>query len=268
MLAILFEQLYSGPFAVPVLLFSAIGWALLATWRYRQVSGRRLEDKYLDYRVLAEASRIHFFWHLAGLPDNPADHYLRDQRDELEWLRQAIRTLDLPHKQPEVRSSLDVGVRIAWSAWVKSELEYFRKSGPFHATSAERLSTRANRWFITAICGLIFTAVFHEITNILSLDLNALVIPFLTVVYAFAFAVSGTIKVYESVMAHQEQAHRYTKMGIYFDLCNDRIERALGEGDIALAQNLLLEIGRQSLAENADWLLMHRQRPIEVPLGG
>jgi hypothetical protein len=38
--------------------------------------------------------------------------------------------------------------------------------------------------------------------------------------------------------------------------------------DLPAAQLLLLMMGRQALAENSEWLLLHRQRPIEVPLGG
>jgi len=41
--------------------------------------------------VADEGLRVQLFWNLAGLSDEVADHYLRQQRTELEWIRNAIR---------------------------------------------------------------------------------------------------------------------------------------------------------------------------------
>lgn len=266
LIAIFFEQLYSGPFALPVLLTISIGWALLATWRYRGINKLRLEEKYLDYRTLAEAARVQFFWKLSGVPDCPADHYLRDQRDELEWLRQAVRAMDLPsgatYNLPDPRT----GLHITSTAWVKDQMNWFRKKAPDQATLAEKFSKSAGRWFATAIATLLFTVVFHAVTNIWFPDLHELVIPSLPALYGMLFAVSGVIKLYADIMAHQEQSNRYRKMASHFGLCNERLDIALASGDIQAAQLIVLMIGRQALAENAEWLLLHRQRPIEVPI--
>jgi hypothetical protein len=50
-----------------------------------------LSDKYQDYRALAEGMRVQFYWRLAGLKLSVADHYLRKQRSELDWICSAIR---------------------------------------------------------------------------------------------------------------------------------------------------------------------------------
>lgn len=266
LIAIFFEQLYSGPFALPVLLSISIGWALLATWRYRGINKMRLEEKYLDYRTLAEAARVQFFWKLSGVPDCPADHYLRDQRDELEWLRQAVRAMDLPSgailNLPDSRT----GLQITSTAWVKDQMNWFRKKAPDQATLAEKFSKSAGRWFAAAIAAVLFTLAFHAITNVWFSDLHELVIPSLPAFYGMLFAISGVIKLYANIMAHQEQSNRYRKMATHFGLCNERLDSALANGDIQTAQLIVLMMGRQALAENAEWLLLHRQRPIEVPI--
>jgi len=268
LVAVIFEQFYSGPFALPVLLAISIVWALVATWRYRKIGSNRLEEKYLDYRTLAEAARVQFFWHLSGLPDSPADHYLRDQRDELEWLRQAIRAIDLPTKTSTPTPSDKIGIQIAVSAWVKDQLGYFHKNAPKQARLDEKFSRQARRWFFSAIGMVLFTVAFHFCTIAWMPDIDEMVIPSLPVIYGMLFAISGVIKFYQNVMAYQEHANRYRKMEFYFQLCNNRIERALEIDDLPAAQLLLLMMGRQALAENSEWLLLHRQRPIEVPLGG
>ena len=266
LIAIFFEQLYSGPFALPILLTISIGWALLATWRYRGINEMRLEEKYLDYRTLAEAARVQFFWTLSGVPDCPADHYLRDQRDELEWLRQAVRAMDLPSGMTVNVPDSKTGLQIALAAWVKDQMDWFRENAPKQANLAEKLSVRAGRWFKAAIATVLFTVVFHAVANVWFPDLHELVIPSLPALYGMLFAVSGVIKLYANIMAHQEQSNRYRKMASHFGLCNERLDSALANGDIQTAQSIVLMMGRQALAENAEWLLLHRQRPIEVPI--
>ena len=49
------------------------------------------EAKYQDYRALAEGLRVQLYWRLAGVHESASDHYLRRQRGELEWVRQALR---------------------------------------------------------------------------------------------------------------------------------------------------------------------------------
>jgi hypothetical protein len=68
-------------------------------------------------------------------------------------------------------------------------------------------------------------------------------------------------------MAHKEQANRYMTMIPLFSVCSNRVERALKNDDIHAAQELLLAVGRAALAENGEWLMLHRERPIEVPIG-
>ena len=54
-----------------------------------------MEERYLDYRALAEACRTQFYWKLAEIQSCAADHFLREQRDELEWIRQAVLVSEL-----------------------------------------------------------------------------------------------------------------------------------------------------------------------------
>ena len=268
LIAAFFAQVYSGPLSFPLVLAISIIFALLAWSQYLQIGHRHLEEKYLDYRTLAEAARVQFFWHLSGLPDCPADHYLRDQRDELEWLRNAIRALDLPVKTPATETSVRTGIGIALVAWVGNQLAYFRRKTTDHEVAAMKNIAKASHWFLAAICAVLFTAVFHAMAKIWLPGLHESAIPTLTVIYGMFFAISAAFKVYGGIMAHQEQANRYRKMTFYYGLCNSRVEQSLAKGDLKAAQQLLLITGRQALAENAEWLLLHRQRPVEPMLGG
>jgi hypothetical protein len=66
-------------------------FVLFAVAIYRYVDKKRYQDKHQDYRVLAEGLRVQHFWVAAGLNYCASDFYLRRHRDDLDWIRQAIR---------------------------------------------------------------------------------------------------------------------------------------------------------------------------------
>ena len=71
--------------ALYLVIFAAI--AALFLWHRRFDA----QGRYLDYRALAEALRVQFYWRLGGLGDSAAASYLRKQLDELRWIRDALR---------------------------------------------------------------------------------------------------------------------------------------------------------------------------------
>jgi len=56
-------------------------------------------------------------------------------------------------------------------------------------------------------------------------------------------------------------------MGGYYSIASQRVEEALRKGNHQQARAILVEIGKIALIENGDWLILHRQRPVEVPIG-
>ncbi len=59
---------------------------------YRRAKRRDYQNRYQDYRGLAEGLRVQFFWRLAGVDECVADHYLGRHRHELQWIRNACRS--------------------------------------------------------------------------------------------------------------------------------------------------------------------------------
>jgi hypothetical protein len=57
-------------------------------------------------------------------------------------------------------------------------------------------------------------------------------------------------------------------MGALFRRARRRLNKLIRSRDHAAAQQLVRELGREALAENGDWVLLHRQRPLEVPKAG
>ncbi len=107
-IAFLFFQIYLEFGRNPTVLLAyplLLGIAGLVYWAAKR---RRFDLKHEDYRALAEAMRVQYFWHMAGIEENVADHYLRKHKGELEWIRYAIRGWSLSNIFPDaVQTSVE-----------------------------------------------------------------------------------------------------------------------------------------------------------------
>ncbi len=70
---------------------------------------------------------------------------------------------------------------------------------------------------------------------------------------------------YANVRAFGEHQKQYERMGELFEAADAALERAAKKHDPQDANRVLFDLGCESLAEHADWLLLHRARPIELP---
>ena len=96
----------------------------------RDVKEQDYQNKHQDYRALAEALRIQFFWHVAGVSEKVVDHYLRKQRGALEWIRNALRAWDaeVARRTNRARQQAAVSRRTAGlrgQHWVSEQRNYY-----------------------------------------------------------------------------------------------------------------------------------------------
>jgi len=82
------------------------------------------QDRFQDYRALAEALRVQLYWAVAAMPIAASDNYLRKQAGELGWIQFALRgpaiwatALALELKTPR-REDVRLG-------WVENQIEFF-----------------------------------------------------------------------------------------------------------------------------------------------
>ncbi|MBK9249597.1 MAG: hypothetical protein IPM69_16140 [Ignavibacteria bacterium] len=57
-------------------------------------------------------------------------------------------------------------------------------------------------------------------------------------------------------------------MGTLFANAKKYYAQKLKSGDLEATQSLTLELGKEALIENGDWVMLHRERPMEVPKAG
>lgn len=302
---------------------------------YLFVRGRDVQNRFQDYRALAEGLRVQFYWRLTGLADAASDCYLRQQRDEVVWIRNAISAWGIwtPSLHPADSHAAD-------RLWIDAQRRYFVAaraasvagrardrglgSGLIAASVACALVAAANgvarvtprlAWIAIGALLLGALAIFaHHLSlsihdaadesddetarsiagptegwlvtgfggGVIAMLLARLAVRaaaahpgldlvvtwhawFVTVLVLTALA--GTLlHAYADKRAFAEHARRYRRMGDVFAAARIRLDELKAQSAPAHeTQAVVLELGREALAEHADWVLLHRERQVEPP---
>lgn len=257
------EPLRLGALAFP--LFWLIGFCV-----WHVAHSRRFHDKYHDYRALAEGLRVQLFWNMLGLNDRVEDHYLHKQEDELEWICRTIACWREQDRKiateapatPEELAGLKALVR---RHWVAGQTEYYQRA----ALRARKRSKRCRQWaswlFWSAVL-LSGVLAGWEIWYLLkppahqhhglAREQSLLVFAIATLVAAAAIYIA-----YAEKMAFAEHARQYTVAHDLYRGFDEQISRCANSQQ---EMECFRALGRASLQENGDWLLLHRDRPLEI----
>lgn len=269
------EQYYSGPaegegwiIAIWLLLAILFGALALVVTTLPRLNA---EARYLDYRSLAEACRVQYFWRRSGIDKCAADFHLFDQRDELEWIRQAVRSTELGATEPQEPIRGD-RLKNVLDCWITDQINYYsgRTGFLFHKNRATFLNKLA--LFFLALAGVVMAATF--VVQLLS---TTDLVKWLQFVYGMLLTWAGATKVYLEVQGHDKHAKSYLRAKQSMEIAEKMISEELSQppqpGDQSSkeerdggTQKLLFEIGREALDENGDWVLLHRERPIRLPI--
>jgi hypothetical protein len=234
---------------------------------YRIARKNDYENRYQDYRALAEGLRVQHAWYCAGLIHDFADRaYLRMQEGELQWIRMALRSFYLTccddRECPDAAPDRPIGID-----WVRSQWRYYYKASRREA-GKKRLLGR------TAVAAVAIGIASTIVSSVLSLPQWAHVGSWtiqpgwprdflsetLTVPLAMAAMLAALIDHYIEKQNFTANARRYERMFHVFDKALRELHAE--RGNTPRAQAILLALGRAALIEHADWLIARRDRPI------
>ena len=222
--------------------------------RFRRARQGNYHNKYLDYRAIAEALRVQFYWRLVGIGESVADHYLRKQKGDLDWIRNAVRIGGILADREADGPPADERRRITlvMDRWVVDQERFFTGRATRAFEQSGWLRSLGNWSFHAGLFFLVIRA-FAPPDHPLIISL------------AMALAVALLLNVYAKVTALSEHAKQYRRMSVLFAHASRQLKDLLAADRIAEARVLFRDLGRESLAENGDWVLLHRDRPLELP---
>ncbi|MEI6208047.1 MAG: hypothetical protein WCP20_14795 [Desulfuromonadales bacterium] len=258
---VFFGETYTN---VTTAMFAISGYLLflgLAYGIYSITHRQGAPEKFLDYRALAEGMRVSLFWQLAGVSENPASFYLSKQQSELNWIRYAVKTWNLLAYRGCAETAAPCNLSAIREYWLENQRDYFGKKARWNKKEAEKLDTIS-----TFLFRLGFFAVTPAMLIIHGMKLGGDTLdPWMQVATPLIFVISGALKFYAERMLYAEQAKQYARMYGVFTKSLQLLDS--GTYDKTCQREIILAVGKEALAENGDWVLMHRERPIEVPQG-
>ena len=243
--------------AVPLVYLACFALlALVLVWH------RRLDAqaRYLDYRALAEGLRVQFYWRLAGLTDRASASYLRKQLDELRWIREALRGSGAAPPPATAHPGLALG------CWVRGQADYYGAHACLHEHRMRRIERCSGVFLGIGLLAALCLVVLWE-----PLERRAAWHHWAVLVMGFAPVAAALWEAYGERIGARTQANQFARFAAIFRRAERfaaRLEageqdRPRREGELAL----LRELGHEALIENADWVLLQRDRPIALPKG-
>jgi hypothetical protein len=249
---------------------------------------RRHQERFLDYRALAEALRVAVYWRLVGIGLRPSDvkadalddgshvdahtvgvlanAYPIKQPSELAWVKICLRMLELLDRAEGVADerALDpVCHDIVRSCWVFGQSRFFRRRGFHHNEVAEVLES----WsivllMITAflLAPLLFAVVAEAGKTVLfGIDLHTAVLLVIGLLPGLAAALTA----YSERLALKAQARQYDRMRGLFERAYELLPERIDAKTASPARAVYRELGIEAMRENAEWVAVYRQRPIQ-----
>jgi hypothetical protein len=223
------------------------------------------QNQFQDYRALAEAMRVQLYWAVASVPSAVSDHYLRKQSGELGWIAFTLRGPAL--WSARVADAIGKPDReFVRAGWIDDQAGYFFRNGPLHHAADETGRTWSQR-LVTG--GLLLSVVLLSLEFVeLILKDGDKVLASWREWQAAAIIVAATLpasaaffSVSRDLRAHEAHAHSYALMWRIYDRAAKVAKNAAEQDDDF--RILVRELGREALAENAEWLVDHRHRPVE-----
>ncbi len=284
--AVAFFEAYSHMFHdthILLLLYPVLlGVAFFFYYRAKQ---NEYQNKYQDYRAIAEGLRVQFFWRLADLPTSVEEHYLGKQRSELDWIRSAIRVC-WSITGGEVNNTISSGIapqdihrmQLVLKHWVENQYTYFNEAGWRDGGQLKSIEQKRNLLLLLSVGLTFIMAVILTLLGFLFkpnlnkwLEQNRLIHGLLLfIIVSLPAVIAAVLYTYAEKKALSAQTKQYAAMKILFDKARGRLRDLvdLGRYDAARykeSQILVEELGKKALEENGDWVLMHRERPLDIP---
>jgi hypothetical protein len=249
---------------------------------HRRAQQGDYQNKYQDYRALAEGLRVQFFWSLAGVSESVVDHYLRRQRGELEWIRSALMSWDVvAHAEPVRRhhhaATHADRLQMVRRLWVVDQRNYFKSKAQKEHHALEKDEARIERLLnvslgLAAALAAVLIVPHLLPLHVLEVIMHAVEIPAvhgaIMLAIVMLLVAAGLRHGYNQQLARSEHAKQFSRMSAMFDIGERQLYQLLIAGDHDRAEELIKELGAEALEENGDWVLLHRERPLEVPHAG
>ena len=232
---------------------------------YLMATRREWQRKYLDYRSLAEGLRVQFYWLVAGVTSPTItqfahDNFLQKQEVELGWIRNVMRVSTIGRQQEDANRK-QADLRYAISHWIGNgelpkdtgQISYFKRH-QHQKLLLHRITTTLALACLWA--GIAVTLVLASFDVWLTEGTRMALLVLMGVLPLTA----AVREAYAHKKADKELIKQYRFMYRLFMNAKRQLDMARTDEE---RRDVLRALGEAALDEHAEWILMHRERPLE-----
>lgn len=223
----------------------------------------KCHERYLQYRVLAEALRVQFFLCAAGIWRNIGEAFTWTQKQDSTWVKEAVSALLLGAPAPSIVSTATVK-----RLWIDSQLAYHKR-----AAIRDRRKLNTN----DRLAGLMLAAsvVLFITVLILEYGFSQFMAQPLALEWSRGLTLSGLFKIllgsvsavtlllssYYGKLSLNRKVTDHGDMAALYESARRQYENGLAE-----PERLFWELAREEIIENGNWYSYCRENAPSVNL--
>ncbi len=233
---------------------------------FRHFERSERHSRFLDCRAMAEALRVLFFWRAGELPDDPFAGYSVNLAAEVEWVRQALRVEACVAYGTDAGAARADRVDFVVKDWVLAQHDFYRAA----KTRDRRRLKAIHGWARGAIAAGVVLAAIVLLLNLVDhhdlVDTHETAHEWALILMPLLPAIGASLFSFAHRMGWEAQERQYERIAALFEPAVAALQSGLA--DPAIRQEIVTRLAREALAEHAQWVLLHRQRPFEFIAGG
>jgi VIT1/CCC1 family predicted Fe2+/Mn2+ transporter len=217
--------------------------------------------RFLEYRVLAEALRIQFFWKLGNIESNVTDYILRIYQNDYDWIKLIINSLSgVAKTAPSANDNND----LLANYWVNNQLSYFSRKIADSVKTIKTLNLVSNAALFISIFILTCMLVFHEYlhgNHLLHLAI---------VVSGILLGLFALCRTYLEKKGFHQIESQYRMMKRIYEVASEKAKAMQNTPvDPMVLKKLYDQTGKEALIENGNWYAVFKDKePVMEGIGG
>jgi len=240
------------------------------------VGARKHQERFLDYRALAEALHIAVFWKLGRIGERSgaiANAYPAANPHELGWVKRVLQALDLleavdkPTRRPgDLNAQTHDWLR---RLWVGGQRRRCEEKARTYQIAGQRNEARCLALLLLApvlalvVVGADFGLIDHTLTHEMNIDIRELLI----LAAGFLTGLAAVIAGLSQKLGLGAQARHYDRMNALFTRVDELLPERIDAEFAPRLRDLYHQLGVEAMNEHGAWRAIHRRRHLRLPRG-
>ncbi len=220
-----------------------------------------LKEKQEDYRAISEGLRIHTAWNMVNINDSAALYYLSHQKNELGWIRTALRGINIFYIPKDEKDTISTD--LVYNYWIEEQIDYFSDKVEKYEKQEIEISEKTSKYFRLFV---IFSILFVLIDFLYSKDQKDIVLlglDWIDLLKVFLVGLPLTMATYykskQLFDGHNDILKEYT---LSLDIFNRA--KKLEKDNFKNKQNIYKNLGIEALRENSSWIVTRREKKYDT----